>query len=181
MKRFAVLIVSLALLLLSACTVEQEKAALRYGKTENGRYYNESASLCFVLPPDWEQRETAWDMEAQRTDGTACVGVLLQSLGELSGEFIDGEQYRELMAGRVEADMEKAGYAEISVEERTAALRGKSIPALYLTAQAQVGENFFPYYMLLCYERIGNDVLTVTVQSFYADETEALLALFTAA
>lgn len=122
-----------------------------------------------------ESGKAVYDMYAISTDGLMTMNVTYQNLGLLSGSSMTAQEYVELAAAKLPADLGAGGFTEVEVEvTATDVAAEKSCPTLLVTAKLQDT----PMYERMVCLQTGNYIYCVTLCSFTEDVTADMAALF---
>ena len=122
-----------------------------------------------------ESGKAVYDMYAISTDGLMTMNITYQNLGLLSGSSMTAQEYVELAAAKLPADLGAGGFTEVEVEVTATDIAAeKSCPTLLVTAKLQDT----PMYERMVCLQTGNYIYCVTLCSFTEDVTADMAALF---
>ncbi len=122
-----------------------------------------------------ESGSAVYDMYAISADGLMTMNVTYQNLGLLSGSSMTAQEYVELAAAQLPADLTAGGFTDVEVQVSASDIAAESnCPTLLVTAKLQESEM---YERMVCLQS-GNYIYCVTLCSFTKDMTADMAALF---
>ena len=118
-----------------------------------------------------------YDFYAQKPDGTQTINILIQNLGLLYGTVMDEETFVDMSTKSLEAQLEDAGFSNISWEINTIDLGGQTRHGMLIQADV----NGMTYQAQQAYIKVGSYIAVITLGDFTGEGPAALAELFSAA